>query len=75
LSKQSRNFHIDCLFSGKAGFFVPAFDKVFDLVLNDFLFCLRLPAFAYLVFIVHKFILLQPELADFTTRHGSAIER
>ena len=65
LSIQPHNFGVDSLFSGETGFFVPAFDQVFDLMLNDFLFRLRLPAFTYLVFIVHKFILLQLGIARF----------
>jgi hypothetical protein len=58
LSVQPHNLGIYSLFGGESGFFIPAFDQVFDLMLNDFLLRLRLPAFAYLVFIVHKFILL-----------------
>jgi len=58
LGKESGDFRVDGLFGGHVGFPVAALDELFDLSRDDFLFRFRL-LFAYLVFIVHKPILLQ----------------
>jgi len=56
LSKQFCNFRVESLFRREICFLVPPFNQFFDLMLNLFLFCFRLFAFADLIFIVHKII-------------------
>lgn len=61
LGEQPRNFRIDSLFSSLVKFIISPLDQFFYLMLNNFLFCFRLFAFTYLIFIVHKMILLHSE--------------
>ncbi len=58
LCEQLRDFCIYSLFSSLVGFITSPLNQFFNLMLNNFLFCFRHFAFTYLIFIVHKMILL-----------------
>jgi len=61
LGEELCDLGVDRLFLGQVGDLVAALYQIFDLCLDDLLFCLRLLWFADVVFVVHGRIVQPPD--------------